>query len=473
MAVLEQTAPGPAAASPGPSGAAISPRIRRLLEGPVLPTLLRLALPNLGEAVARVAFITLDAYFVGWLGYDALAGASLVFPLLLLMQTMAAAAMGSGISSAIARALGGGRIGDANALVMHAVAIGLGMSGLFALIFLPTGPALYAAMGGVGLALEAATTYSTVLFLGGVFIWMMNTLANVLRGTGNMVVPASAIVIAELVHVTLSPMLILGLGPLPRLGVAGAALAVVLSYLAGTLVLLAYLGSGRAIVRFSWTTLQWQWRLFADILKVGALSSLNALQAQVTYIALAALIGHFGTTAIAGLGAALRLEQVQFPITFAFGSAVVAMVGANMGAGHRSRATRIAWTGAVIGAAIGGIVGFLGAVFAPDWIGWFSAEPAVVTVGSQYLRVIGPSYPFLGLGLILFAASQGFGKVAGTFLCSTSRLIIITVGGWLMVDVLHSGLNGLFAVAAAAMVVLGISNAAVFKWRVTSPVAAT
>jgi len=466
MSALEETVRDIATASLGSPGIAINPVIRRLLEAPVFPTLLRLALPNLAEAVARVAFITLDAYFVSWLGYDALAGVSLVFPLLLLMQTMAAGAMGSGISSAIARAVGGGRLQDANALVMHAVAVGLAMSGLFSLIFLPSGSALYAAMGGVGPALAAASAYSSVIFLGAIFIWMMNTLANVLRGTGNMLVPASAIVVAELVHVTLSPVLILGLGPAPRLGVTGAALAVILSYLAGTLVLLAYLGSGRAIVRFSWTTLRWQWRLFADILKVGGLSSLTAVQAQATNIALAALVGHFGTTAIAGYGAALRLEQVQVPIIFALGSAVVAMVGVNMGAGRRLRAAKIAWTGAAIGATIGGATGLFGSFFATEWIGWFSREPAVLEVGSLYLHLLGPVYPLLGLGLFLFSASQGIGKVAGPFLCTTSRLIVVAAGGWLATDLLGSGLTGLFVVAAAAIVILGLSMSAIFKWRV-------
>lgn len=471
MSALEQTAPRSAAISPNPPSSAVNPRIRRLLEAPVLPTLLRLAFPNLAEAIARVAFITLDGYFVGWLGYDALAGVSLVFPLWLLMQTISAGAMGSGISSAIARSLGAGRQDDADALVMHAVAIGLVLSAVFTLIFVPLGPALYASMGGVGAALEAASTYSMVIFLGGVFIWMMNTLANVLRGTGNMVIPASAIVIAELVHVAVSPVLILGLGPVPRLGVTGAALAILASYLAGTLVLLVYLASGRAIVRFSWQTLRWQKRLFADILKVGGLSSLTAIQAQATNIALAALVGHFGTAAIAGFGAALRLEQLQLPIIFALGSAVVAMVGANMGAGRRARGAHIAWTGAAIAAVISGAIGLFGAVFAANWVGWFSREPAVMEVGTLYLRLLGPVYPFLGVGLVLFSASQGVGKVVGPFLCATTRLIFVAVGGWLVVDVIGGGLNGLFAVAAAATVVLGISVAAVFKWLIASPAA--
>lgn len=467
-AIIE-TALQPAISSQGSPRAAASPVIRRLLEAPVLPTLLRLAMPNLAEAVARGAFITLDAFFVGWLGYDALAGVSLVFPLLMLMQTMAAGAMGSGISSAIARALGGGRHADANALVMHAMAIGLGMSIVFSAIFLVGGPALYAAMGGVGPALAAAATYSKVIFFGAIAVWMMNTLANVLRGTGNMVIPATAIVIAELVHVTLSPVLILGLGPAPRLGVAGAAFAVIISYLAGTLVLVAYLCSGRATIRFSWTTLRWQGRLFVDILKVGALSSLNVIQTQTTNVILAGMIGHFGTVALAGYGAALRLEQLQVPIVFGLASAVVAMVAANMGAGQRVRAARIAWTGAAIGTAIGGTVGALGTIFATNWIGLFAADAAVQAVGGSYLRIVGPSYALFGLGLILFSASQGIGKVAWPFLCTTSRLLVVILGGWFAINLFGFGLNGVFVVAAIAICVLGLSIATIFKWRVSSP----
>ncbi len=133
----------------------LNPRIRRLIEEPILPTLLRLTAPNLANAAARAAFLTLDAYFVSFLGDEALAGVALVFPFFLLMQTMAASAMGGGVSSAIARALGAGRQDDANPLVMHAVVISLAMAALFSLFFLAAGPALYRAIGASGAALQA------------------------------------------------------------------------------------------------------------------------------------------------------------------------------------------------------------------------------------------------------------------------------------------------------------------------------
>ena len=155
----------PVAAVAGtPAPAAVAARTRRLLDGPIAPTLLRLAAPNVIVLVVQVALNTLEAYFVGWLGAEAIAGVSVAFPLIMLMQTMSAGGMGGGVASAIARALGAARRADADALVLHALLIALGMGGLFTLGVLTGGPALYRAMGAGGAALAAALAYSNVIF---------------------------------------------------------------------------------------------------------------------------------------------------------------------------------------------------------------------------------------------------------------------------------------------------------------------
>src|SRR5258707_7851441 len=197
-----------------------------------------------------------------------LAGVALVFPFFLLMQTMATAAMGGGVSSAVARALGAANQDDANALIWHGAAIALGMSAAFLLIFVFAGPTLYSAMGAKGKVLEAATTYSLVVFCGGIFVWLMNIFANVVRGTGAMMVSASVIVIAEIVHVASAPTLILGLAGIPSLGVAGAGAGVVLSHAAGKLGLVLYLSSRYAAVHFARPRVERG--LVSTILKVGA-----------------------------------------------------------------------------------------------------------------------------------------------------------------------------------------------------------
>jgi len=222
---------------------------RLMLEGRVAPTLLRLAAPNIAVMLLQAVVTTLDAVFVGWLGDDALAGVSLVFPLVMLMQTMSAGGMGGGVASAVARALGAGRRDRADALAVHALWIAVLMGAAFAAGALWTGPALFRAMGGRGAALAAALSYSQVIFGGAVVYWVYNTLASIVRGTGNMALPAAVTTGGALLYLPLAPALITGWGILPRLGVAGGAAANLASFTLGSLVLFAHLASGRGLVR--------------------------------------------------------------------------------------------------------------------------------------------------------------------------------------------------------------------------------
>jgi putative MATE family efflux protein len=451
-----------AVASQRPALPARNQKIRRLIEDPILTTLLKLAAPNLADASARVAFLTLDAYFVSFLGGDALAGVALVFPFFLLMQTMATAAMGGGVSSAVARALGAGNQDDANALVWHGAAIALGMSAAFLLVFLIGGPALYRAMGAKGHVLEAAISYSRIVFAGGIFVWLMNILANVVRGTGAMAVSAGAIVIAEIAHVACAPILILGLAGAPSLGVAGAGLGVILSYAAGTIALVIYLASNYAAVHF--VRPKFEWRLFAAILRVGALSSVNILQNQATYIVLGILVTVFGGVALAGFGAAVRVEYSMMALVFTVGAATVTMIGANIGAGQTQRAIRVAWTGAAISGIIAGTVGIVAALFAQHWMELFTADPAIKAVGANYLTICGPAYALLGIGGGLFYASQGFGSVTEPFLAQTSRLVLLVIAGWVVMPMFGLGLRGLFIANAATITWVGGAIAFIFWW---------
>ena len=177
--------PLPGLAAPG-GVAALDPRTRALLETPALRILMRLTLPNMLVMLAQASTGVVETYFIGKLGTDALAGIALVFPLYMMMQMLSAGAMGGGISSAIARALGGGRREDADALVLHAIIVNLTIVIACSVLVLVFGPVLYRAMGGEGASLDAALRYSNVVFAGTALVWLMNALANVIRGGGNM-----------------------------------------------------------------------------------------------------------------------------------------------------------------------------------------------------------------------------------------------------------------------------------------------
>ena len=226
----------------------MDPRTRMLLEAPVTRTILRLALPNVVVMMVQASIGLIETYFVAKLGLDALAGIALVFPLFMLLQMVSAGAMGGGILSAIARALGAGERDRANELVWSAVAITIGLGALTTIAALVLGPKLYALMGGRDGSLAAATTYSAIVFAGAIPLWLFNSFAAIIRGTGNMFFPAAVIVAGALVLIPLSPLLIFGLGPFPHLGIAGGAAAVLLYYVAGCVVFASYIWSRRGVL---------------------------------------------------------------------------------------------------------------------------------------------------------------------------------------------------------------------------------
>ena len=438
--------------------ATLDPRTRLLLEAPIAPTLLRLGAPNVLVMLAQAGVGLIETYFVGKLGTDALAGMALVFPAVMLMQMTSAGAMGGGIASAIARALGARRRSDADALVLHALLIAAVFALVFMIAVVAGGRWLYTRMGGSGGALDAALVYSNWVFGGALLVWLFNTLSAVIRGTGNMALPAYVTVAGAVLLLPLSPLLIFGWGPLPGLGIAGGAIALLLYYLAGSAVLAAYLWSPRSLLRPSLRGLQLRWALFADILRVGLVGTVSTVATNLAIGITTALVGAYGTAAIAGYGTASRLEYLLVPLVFGLGAPLVAMVGTCIGAGQRERALRATWIGAAIAFAMTEAIGLWAAAYPAAWLSLFNTEPAMIEAGSQYLRIVGPWYGFFGLGLVLYFASQGAGRLLWPVLGNIARLVVAVAGGWLA---LHGGyaIAGVFAAQAAAMVVYGIANA--------------
>ncbi len=420
--------------------------------------MLRLAAPGIVLVAFQSAVSISDAFFVGRLGTAPLAGLSLVFPLLMLLQMMSAGAMGGGVASAIARSLGAGNEKAARALAVHAVVIGIVFGVLFMLCILAVGPAIYRLLGGKESVLQEALAYSNIVFAGAVLVWLANTLASILRGSGNMLVPAVALAVSTLVHIPLSGMLVLGGGPFPAVGIAGAGIAYLANFGFASIVMLGYLLRPASRLKPARDDLRLNLAMFWEILRVGALSSMNSMLTVLTAVLLTGLVGTYGTAALAGYGVGVRLELMQVPLVFAIGQALVAHIGTNIGAGCIDRAKRIAWAGASIAAAAGLLIGGFVSVFPLAWAGLFSADPAVLEACSQYLARVAPCYPFLAVGVALYFASQGAGRMAMPLLAGVFRLLIASLGGFAAIRA-GAPVSAVFLVIAAAMLVYGTFTA--------------
>jgi Na+-driven multidrug efflux pump len=429
-----------------------------LLARPILPTLLRLSVPNLIAMMATALVAIAETSYVGLLGTAPLAAMALVFPMVMLQQMMSSGAMGGGISSAIARALGAGDELRARALALHAVVIGLVVGAAFTTLFLLAGPWIYRALGGADEVLAQATAYSNIVFLGAIPVWLTNSFASILRGTGNMRVPSLLVFGVAALQIVIGGGLGLGIGPLPRLGMPGVALGQVAAFAIGALVLFRFLRSGRARVRLALDPSLIRLDMFRDILRVGAIACVSPLMSVANVLIVTGFVAGFGVEALAGYGIGVRLEFLLVPIAFAIGVASVPMVGMAIGAGLVERARRVAWTSGGLSFSVVGAFGLAAALFPDLWSGLFTADPAVRESTRVYFAWAGPSYGFFGLALSLYFASQGAGRMLGPVLAQAIRLAIVAIGGWWIAGT-GAPAGALFAVVAAAMVAYGCATA--------------
>ena len=428
-----------------------------LTTSPILPTIWRLSLPNLVAMVATALVSVAETTYVGQLGTAALAGMALVFPMVMLQQMLSSGSMGGGISSAISRALGAGDEARANDLVLHAVLISLGLGLSFTVLIGGFGVALFALFGGQGEALQACLDYAHVAFAGSACLWVTNSLASALRGSGNMKTPSTVLLLVALAQIVLGGVLGLGWGPIPRGGMGGVALGQVIAFSLGGVYLAWHLLSGRGRVRLNVRT-SLRWDCFRDILRVGAIASVSSIQTVLTIVILTRMVASFGTEALAGYGIGTRLEFLLVPITFAIGVACVPMVGMAIGAGLVQRARQVAWTGAALSAVMVGSLGFLVSLFPDQWSRLFTDHPEVIAVAQSYFRWVAPAYPFFALGLCLYFASQGAGKLLGPVLAGTLRLVLVILGGlWLMHE--HAPASSMFMLISVAMLLYGVCTA--------------
>lgn len=443
----------------------MDPRTRQLLQDPIAPTLIRLAIPSTLVILAQLLAGLAETWFVSRLGTGPLAAMALVFPVLMLCQMMSSGAMGGGISSSIARALGAGDRAQAHALFFHAVLIAGVLGAGFTLVVVGGGGWLYPWMGGVGPAADMAVEYSNWLFSGAVLIWLFNALVSVVRGCGNMWVPARVIISGTVVLLLVSPVLILGMGDWPGMGMVGGAWALLLYYAGGCGALIVYLLSKGSLLRPTWSDAVWSRVLFQKILGVGLAAMVSAACTNVAIAIATSLMGRLGPEVVAGYGTAARLEYIMVTLVFGLGSPLVAMVGTSIGAGDQERALRATWIGAGIAVTLTEGIGLLAAVFPHAWIMLFNQDPTVVEAGTVYLRCVGPFYGFFGLGLVLYFASQGAGRMFWPVLGNVVRLAVAAIGGWLAWR-WDAGMAGVFLTQALGLMAYGCLVAWAIRQRV-------
>lgn len=436
----------------------VDARTRILLDGPIFATLIRLAWPNILVMLAQSSIGLIEMWYISRLGSNALTGISLVTPVLIFIQNVSQGAVGGGITSAIARALGAGRRDHGSGVLFHALIVAAILGACFTAVGIILGRPLYRLFGGIDGSLDAAATYSRVLFAGMIPLWVFNALASSLRGTGNMLVPGVVICGGAVLLLPVSFSFIFGLGSISGMGIAGGALALVAYYVIGSVILAWYVWAGKSIVRFC--RVPFDWHPVKEILSVGAVGFINTTAISIGITVTMALVARrAGPAAVAGFGTGSRLEYLLPALTFGVGAPLVALVGANIGANQMARALRIAFVGAGLAALLTEAVGLAGAIWPEQWLRLFGSDAEMLAIGTLYLRTVGPFFGFFGIGISLYFACQGARQLGWPLVATTVRMCVTTGGGWVALH-LTGSLGLLLGVYAFGMAMYGLIIAA-------------
>jgi putative MATE family efflux protein len=425
-------------------------RTRQMLDGPVVPTLLKMAIPNALVMFAQLAIALVEIYFLARLGVDVLAGVSLVFPVLAWVGAVSQGAVGGGVVTAIARALGRGDRELADKLVWCALVLAVALGLLTTVVILWIGPRFYTGMGAQGDSLSAALTYSHLVFSGAILIWTFNLLLAAVRGTGNMMLPMVVVCGGAVVLVPLSALLIFGYSWVPAVGVTGGAIAVLLYYAVGSLIFIFHLWGRRGVLRPSFVPPRLEWRPVLEILRVGGLSAIVSSTTTLTIAIITGFVASAGVEALAGYGAGARLEFLLVPLSYGIGGPAGIMIGTNIGAGRTDRALRVAWTTVLLAGLTAEAIGLAAAIWPEVWIGAFSRDSAVIAAGSDYLRTVGPMFGFFGIGYAMYCVGQGTGGMRWPVAGACVRAAVAIVGG---LSCLHvgAGVHWIFLAVALGM----------------------
>ena len=431
-------------------------RTQEFLTKPIIPLLIRMSAPNTIAFFIQSLVVLTEVWFISRLGTNSLAAVALAFPLLMITQTMSGGALGGAITSAIARSMGADDIEKAERLIWHSIIISLGGAISFLILFLLFGKQLLFLLGGRGEILQESYAYCSILFFGGILLWLSGSLSAVLRGMGNMRFPATLMVITSSIQVILSGGFILGWFGLPKLGVPGAAVAVLISSALMVTVILLKLRSKSIPASLRKERFQLKKFLFDNIFEVAIPASLSPLLVVGTILVLTGLVGRFGTEALAGYGIGSRVEFLMIPLIFGIGSAMTSIVGANIGALNIDRAEKVGILGGSTAGFVSIVIGLTLAAFPEAWIQFFTDDIKAFEVTKKYIQIVGPFYIFQGIGLSLYFASQGANAMKWPTIATIARFIIACAGGGVSVYWLELGIESIFISSSAAMAIFGL-----------------
>ncbi|HET7456440.1 MAG TPA: MATE family efflux transporter [Gemmatimonadaceae bacterium] len=432
-------------------------------EGTISRAIFLLAVPMVLEMAMESIFAVTDVFFVSRLGADAVATVGLTESMLTLVYAMAMG-LGIGATAVVARRIGERDAEGAAHGAVQAVLLGLGVAAVLGAAGVVLAPRLLALMGASPSVIASGINYTRVMLGGEATIVILFVVNAIFRGAGDAAIAMRVLWLANAINIVLGPCLIFGLGPFPRLGVAGAAVATTIGRGTGALFALSRLlrpGSRVAVAR---RHMRLDPRAMGQIVRLSASGALQAFVGMASWIGLVRIIATFGSNALAGYTIGVRIIIFALMPSWGMSNAAATMVGQALGARKPERAERAVWLAGSYNAVFLGVVGLAFVVFARQIVGVFTAEPEVVRYGVDALRIVASGFLFYGYGQVLTASFNGAGDTLTPTLLNVAIFWLweIPLAYWLAYR-LEMGTRGVFVAMAVAFSSLAVASWLLFR----------
>jgi putative MATE family efflux protein len=441
----------------------MEPQKARLTQGPVGRHLIDMALPMLLGITTMMGQSFIDAWFLGKVGDRALAAFSFGFPILMIV-TSVAIGLGAGTSSVVARAIGKEDHSRAKRLVTDSLILSFLITATVCVVGVLTINPLFRLLGAPDDMIPMIRGFMIILYSGVPFVVVGMVGMSGMRATGDTRLPSKLMIAGAVLNVVLDPILIFGVGPIPAMGLNGAAMAGVLArgaIFVGTLYLLLYRLDMVTFKKPELVELKRSWR---DILHVGLPAAGTNAIVPVGLAVITAMIARFGPEAVAGFGVASRIESLVLVLYYALSAVIGPFVGQNLSAGKEDRVQLSLRLCAAFCVSSGLVVAVLLALLSGFLPTLFSDNEAVMSVTRMFLWIAPISYGAYGIVMVVNAAFNGLGNPMPGVIISVTRILVLYVP-LAMLGMRFYGIAGIFAAYAVANILSGIIG---YYWAKTN-----
>lgn len=441
---------------------------RDYTKGPIGRSIMLLAIPMVLEMLMESVFAVVDIFWVSQLGPDAVASVALTESMLTLMYAVAIG-LGVGAAAMVARRIGERNPEGAARAAVQAIALGLIVSIVVAIVGVSLADKLLALMGGSPWVLEHGSGFTKVMFAGNATILLLFLINAIFRGAGDAAIAMRVLWLANTINILLGPCFIFGLGPFPELGVTGAAVATNIGR--GTGVLYAFSRLIRSGGRFDITLalVKLEPAIMARLIRLSATATFQVFIGMASWIGLIYTIGKFGSNALAGYAIGIRVIIFALLPSWGMANAAATMVGQALGAKKPERAERAVWRAGFYNMICLGIVGLIFVLFARQIIGLFTNDPNVVPYGVDCLRIVSYGFLFYAYGMVI---TQSFNGAGDPWTPTIINLFVFWLWelplAYTLAIVLGLGPRGVFLAIMIAFSTLALVSALFFrrgKWK--------